>query len=86
VWTVVKLLIAGAAAWGMVKVGVMFLRGFGRPLPEPPPAGELRKVRLRYRCPTCGMELRVETSPLDEPVPPRHCMDEMDLVARLDDA
>jgi hypothetical protein len=29
--------------------------------------------------------VRIETSPLDDPIPPRHCMDEMDLVARLDD-
>jgi hypothetical protein len=85
VWFALKLLLAGGAAWVILRVGVVFLRGFGRAVPEPPPAGELRKVRLRYRCPSCGMEVRIESSPLDDPIPPRHCMDEMDLVARLDD-
>ncbi len=68
----------------MLRVGVAFLKGFGRPVPPPPPIGELRKVRLRYRCNQCGMELRVDAAAEDDPIPPRHCMDEMDLIDRAD--
>lgn len=84
-WFAFKVVVAVAFFWLVIRVGIAMLRSFGRPVDEPPPAGELRKVRLRYRCPTCGLELRVDSSPLEDPVPPRHCMDEMDLVARLDD-
>ena len=84
-WFAFKVVVAIGAFWLIVRVGLAMLRGFGRPVDQPPPAGELRKVRLRYRCPSCGLELRVDSSPLEDPVPPRHCMDEMDLVARLDE-
>ena len=84
-WFAFKVVIAISVFLLIVRVGIAMLRSFGRPVDEPPPVGELRKVRLRYRCPTCGLELRVDSSPSEDPVPPRHCMDEMDLVARLDD-
>jgi hypothetical protein len=54
-------------------------------MPPPPPTGELRRVKLRYQCPQCGMELRVTSAPNEDPIPPRHCMDEMDLVGTGDD-
>jgi hypothetical protein len=63
------------------KVGIGLLRSMTSPLPPPPPAGELRKVNLRFRCSTCGVELRLVVAPDEDPVPPRHCMDEMDLIA-----
>jgi hypothetical protein len=62
-------------------VGIWILRGFARPLPAPPPAGEMRKVNLRYRCSVCGAELRMTAAAEEDPEPPRHCMEEMDLVA-----
>ena len=80
-----SVVVAATVAALLLRIGVALLRGMGRPLPEPPPAGELRRVKLRYRCPQCGMELRVTTSPLEDPMPPRHCMDEMDLVAADDE-
>lgn len=73
----------GAVVIGYVvwKVGVAMLRSFTTPLPPPPPAGELRKVNLRYRCSICGMELRITTAGDELPEPPRHCQEDMDLVA-----
>jgi hypothetical protein len=62
-------------------VGIWILRGFARPLPAPPPAGEMRKVNLRYRCSVCGAELRMTAAAEEDPEPPRHCMEDMDLVA-----
>ncbi|MGE0796537.1 MAG: hypothetical protein AB7H43_08310 [Acidimicrobiia bacterium] len=81
---VLKSLLAGGVALVALRVGITFLRSFGSPLPPPPPVGELRKVRLRYRCNQCGMELRVDAAAEEDPMAPRHCMDEMDLVARED--
>jgi hypothetical protein len=76
----VNLLLAAAAAYLIFKVGFAMLRALARPLPPPPPPGEMRKVKLTYRCAVCGMELRVRTAVSEDPEPPRHCMDEMDLV------
>jgi dihydroxyacetone kinase-like predicted kinase len=52
------------------------------PLPPPPPPGELRKVRLTFRCSICGTEVRMTVANDEVPDPPRHCQDEMELVAR----
>lgn len=80
-WTIAKLLIAAGAAYLIFKMGFVMTRGLARPIPAPPPDGELRRVNLRYRCPSCGTELRMVKTDTVDPVPPRHCMDEMDLVA-----
>jgi hypothetical protein len=77
---VLSIVVAIAAGYLIFRVGFSLLRGMAAPVPEPPPAGELRRVKLHYRCPTCGMELRVTTAGDEDPIPPRHCMDEMDLV------
>lgn len=66
------------------KVGMAMVRSMTTPLPPPPPSGELRKVNVRYRCSTCGMEIRTTLAPDEDPPPPRHCMDEMDLVAPVE--
>lgn len=75
-------LLMGAVLW---KTGITLLRSFTTPLPPPPPAGELRKVNLRYRCGVCGVELRLTTAPDEDPPPPRHCQEDMDLVAPIYD-
>lgn len=76
----VKLLVAVVAGYLILKVGFAMLGSFARPVPEPPPPGEMRKVKLTYRCSVCGMELRVREAVSEDPEPPRHCMDEMELV------
>lgn len=83
--TILQVLVAIGAAYLIFRVGIAMLKSMVRPMPEPPPAGELRRVKLHYRCPVCGMELRVTSAANEEPVPPRHCMDEMDLVAAAED-
>ena len=65
----------------VMKVGFFVLRALGTPVPAPPPSGELRRVNLRFRCSVCGMELKMTAAADEEPSPPRHCMEEMDLVA-----
>ncbi|MEY2446827.1 MAG: hypothetical protein QOH79_303 [Acidimicrobiaceae bacterium] len=80
---VLKLAVAVAAAALIWRIGTRMLGGLVRPIPEPPPPGELRKVKLLYRCSICGTELRMTAANEDVPEPPRHCQDEMDLMANL---
>jgi hypothetical protein len=75
-----KLLVAVVVFLVIWKLGVFVLRAIASPMPEPEP-GELRKVNLRYRCSICGTEVRMTSAPDEMPDPPRHCMDEMQLVA-----
>ncbi len=77
--TVVNVVIAVVAALVIIKVGFALLGSFARPVPEPPPPGEMRKVKLYYRCSLCGMEIRIDRAGQDLPAPPRHCMEEMEL-------
>lgn len=61
-------------------VGLFFLRQFATPPPPPPDPGTLRKVRLTYLCPSCGTEVRMTSAATEDPEPPRHCMEDMELV------
>ena len=77
----IRLVLAVVMFAVIMRAGLMVLRALARPLPEPPPPGEVRRVNLRYRCFTCGMELRMTAAADEDPEPPRHCMDEMQQVA-----
>jgi hypothetical protein len=81
----VALVIASVAVWLLFKVGFVMLGGLAQPVPEPPPPGELRKVKITYRCAICGTEVRMTVANDQMPEAPRHCMDEMDLVTPVDD-
>jgi hypothetical protein len=72
------------AGWLILKVGFAVLGGLATPIPPPPPPGELRKVRLTYRCSICGTEVRMTSANDEDPEPPRHCQEDMDLVAPID--
>lgn len=78
---IVRILIAILVAFLIIRIGLALLRGMAAPIPEPPPAGELRKVKIQFQCQMCGTEVRMTMSTDEEPEPPRHCMQEMDLVA-----
>jgi hypothetical protein len=80
-WTLGGLLMA-VVLW---KLGIGMLRALSRPLPPPPPAGEMRRVNMRYRCGVCGVELRLTMAPDEDPPPPKHCLEDMDIVAPLYD-
>jgi hypothetical protein len=75
-----KLLVAVFAAAVILRLGIFVLRAIARP-PAPPQEGELRKVNLRYRCSICGAEVKMVQASEELPAPPRHCMEDMDLVA-----
>lgn len=79
------LIVATVVATLGVKIGFAMLRGLAEPVPDPPPAGELRKVKITYRCSICGTEVRMTTANDQMPEPPRHCLEDMDLVTPVDD-
>jgi len=80
-WVLAGLLIA-ALIW---RLGVGMLRALSRPPLPPPEPGELRKVNVRYRCDVCGVELKLTLAPDEDPPPPRHCLEDMVIVAPLYD-
>lgn len=67
--------------YGTLVSGLWMLRGFALPITTPPPEGEMRRVNLRYRCSICGTEIKMTAAPNEDPEPPRHCQEEMELVA-----
>lgn len=77
---VFSLLVAVLASVLILKVGFAFLGGMSQPVPEPPPPGELRKVKIEFRCSICGAEVRMTVANDEMPDPPRHCLEDMDLV------
>ena len=79
-----KLLLSALIVFVVIKVGLAVLRALATPIPAPPPPGELRKVNLRYRCSVCGTELKITAAPDEDPEPPRHCLEEMQLVAPVE--
>jgi hypothetical protein len=81
---VFETLVAGFATYVILRLGVAMLSGLAQPIPEPPPVGELRKVKMAYRCDICGTEVRMTVSPTEEPDPPKHCLEEMRLVTPVE--
>ena len=58
---------------------------FARPVPAPPDPGELRRVRLEYQCPICSTTVRMTMANDEMPEPPRHCMEDMELITPIED-
>jgi hypothetical protein len=77
----IAVVVAAGVAYLILRIGVVMLGGLARPVPAPLPSGELRKVRLLYRCSVCGTEVRMTAAPDEDPEPPRHCLEDMDMVA-----
>ncbi len=75
-----KLLVGIAVFVVIMRVGMLMLGGLARKHEAPEP-GLLRRVNLRYRCSVCGAEVRMVQAAEELPAAPRHCQEEMDLVA-----
>lgn len=73
--------VAAGASYLMFRIGFAMIGTLARPIPEPPPPGELRRVRLQFRCSLCGTEVRMTVANDEMPDPPRHCMEDMEYVA-----
>lgn len=83
--TILWVAIGLAIALILWKSGLGLVRSFSAPVAEPPPPGQLRKVNVRYRCTVCGLEIKLTLAPDEDPPPPRHCMEDMEVVAPLYD-
>ena len=77
---ILKVLIALVAFVVIMRMGRSMITSLSRPN-EPPPPGEMRRVNLRFRCSICGAEVKMVQASEELPAPPRHCQEDMDLVA-----
>jgi hypothetical protein len=82
--TVIWFLVGVALLLLIWRSGLGMLKSMTSTLPPPPPAGEMRRINVRYRCSVCGVELRMVMAPDQEPPPPRHCLEDMDFVAPIE--
>ena len=82
--TIIWFLLGVVLFRGIWKFGLGMLKSMTSTLPEPPPAGEMRRINVRYRCGVCGVELRMVMAPGQDPPPPRHCLEDMDFVAPIE--
>ena len=82
--SVLSIVVAVVVGLAIVRIGFTMLRALATPMPEPPPAGELRKVKIVYRCSLCGTEVRMTVANDQQPDPPRHCMEDMDVLSTGD--
>ena len=82
--TVINIVIAVAAFYFIMRFGLKMLGGFSQSVAEPPPPGEMRKVKLNYRCDICGSEARMTMAPDEDPPAPRHCLDDMVLITPVE--
>ena len=73
----------GLLLLGIWKVGLAMLKSMTSPTPAPPPPGEMRRINVRYRCSVCGVELKMTMAPDEDPPPPKHCLEDMDMVAPI---
>ena len=80
IWVAIGLVV-GYVLW---KSGIGMLRSMTTPLPEPLPPGEMRKINVKYRCTVCGLEIRLTLAPDEDPPPPKHCLEEMVLIAPIE--
>lgn len=82
--SVLRSLVAVVAVAAILRLGYAMISSLAQPVPEPPPVGELRKVKIGYRCSVCGAEVRMTVAPDADPAPPRHCLEDMELVAPIE--
>jgi hypothetical protein len=80
----VSVVIAVLVGYALLKAGFAVMSSLATPLPPPPPPGELRKVKIMFRCSICGTEVRMTSANDEVPEPPRHCQEDMELVAPIE--
>lgn len=82
--SLVQVTLAVVVGAALIKVGLVMIKGLAQPVPEPLEAGQLRKVKLVYRCGICGAEVKMTAAASEDPEPPRHCMEDMELVTPIE--
>ena len=46
-------------AFVIYRSGLWMIKTFGTAPPPPPPSGEMRRIKMQYRCSLCGAEARM---------------------------
>jgi hypothetical protein len=77
-----RIVLAVGAAVTIYVIGAAIIRKFHIEAPAEPDPEDLVPVDLRYRCGVCGAEVTMTAAPDEEPTPPRHCREDMDLVSQ----
>ncbi len=67
----------------IMAVALWTIRLLATPPPPEPDPNELVDVEVTYQCSVCGMQLTVTYAQDADPKPPRHCREEMVLVAPI---
>jgi hypothetical protein len=80
---VLKLIIGVVACVVIIRLGLFMLRALASPAPAPD-EGELRPVNLKYECVVCGAQVRMTKAGEDLPPPPRHCLEDMQLMSAVE--
>jgi hypothetical protein len=80
---VLKLVVGVVAFIIILRIGIFVIRALGTPVPTPD-EGELRRVNLKYQCTICGAEVKMTKAGEELPEAPRHCMEDMQLVAPIE--
>jgi hypothetical protein len=80
-WTIVRIVLGVIVAVTVYVIGASMLRKFHvAPPPEPDP-DDIKPIDLHFRCIVCGAEVTMTAAQEDDPEPPRHCREDMVLVA-----
>ncbi len=85
-WLVLKVVIAVVAAVVIYVIAARTIANFSKSDPPPDPSeAELEDVDYRYRCIVCGAQVVLYAAPEgEEPAPPRHCREPMQLVTPVE--
>jgi hypothetical protein len=79
-WTILRIVLGVAVAIVVYVIGASMLRKFQVAPPAEPDPADIKPVDLHFRCIVCGAEVTM-TAAQDDPDPPRHCREDMVLVA-----
>jgi hypothetical protein len=80
-WTILRIVLGVAVAITVYVIGASMLRKFQVAPPAEPDPADIKPVDLHFRCIVCGAEVTMTAAQDDEPDPPRHCREDMVLVA-----
>jgi hypothetical protein len=82
--SVLKTTLAVVIGAVVLRLGLLMIGGLAQPVPDPAEPGLLRKVKLVYRCSICGAEVRMTAAASEDPEPPRHCLEDMELITPIE--
>jgi hypothetical protein len=78
---ILRVVLALAVGLTIYVIGASMLRKFHVAPPSEPDPDDIHPVHLRYRCVVCGAEVTMTAAQDDDPEAPRHCREDMALVA-----